>query len=107
MPDQASEYLNHQWKKARTEFKRQNVNPYGFRVVEPQHDGTPHWHMLFFIEPDKLKALQQIIRHYALEVDGELILKIKGLWFAGQTFVTRLFTWQFEKIESLTDPLSK
>ncbi|PKI01483.1 replication endonuclease [Glaciecola sp. 33A] len=71
MPDEANEYLNHQWQKARAEFKRQDITPYGFRVVEPQHDGTPHWHMLFFIEGEKLQALQDIIRHYALEVDGD------------------------------------
>ncbi|MBA6224731.1 replication endonuclease [Colwellia sp. MB02u-18] len=71
MPDEANEYLNHQWQKARAEFKRQNITPYGFRVVEPQHDGTPHWHMLFFIEGEKLQTLQAIIRHYALEIDGD------------------------------------
>jgi hypothetical protein len=71
MPDAANEYLNHQWQKARAEFKRQDITPYGFRVVEPQHDGTPHWHMLFFIEGEKLQALQAIIRHYALEIDGD------------------------------------
>jgi len=71
MPDEANEYLNHQWQKARAEFKRQDITPYGFRVVEPQHDGTPHWHMLFFIEGEKLQALQDIIRHYALEIDGD------------------------------------
>lgn len=71
MPDEANEYLNHQWQKARAEIKRQDITPYGFRVVEPQHDGTPHWHMLFFIEGEKLQALQDIIRHYALEIDGD------------------------------------
>lgn len=71
MPNEANEYLNHQWQKARAEFKRQNITPYGFRVVEPQHDGTPHWHMLFFIEGEKLQTLQAIIRHYALEIDGD------------------------------------
>ncbi|MFT4803978.1 MAG: hypothetical protein ACI9YE_001175 [Psychroserpens sp.] len=71
MPDEANEYLNRQWQKTRAEFKRQNITPYGFRVVEPQHDGTPHWHMLFFIEGEKLQTLQAIIRHYALEIDGD------------------------------------
>ncbi|GGP59549.1 hypothetical protein GCM10009347_27460 [Shewanella algicola] len=71
MPDEANTYLNHQWQKTRAEFKRKNINPYGFRVVEPQHDGTPHWHMLFFIEAEKLEIMQDIIRHYALEVDGD------------------------------------
>ncbi|WP_282166618.1 replication endonuclease [Shewanella japonica] len=71
MPDEANAYLNKQWQKTRAEFNRHNINPYGFRVVEPQHDGTPHWHMLFFIEGEKLETMQDIIRHYALEVDGE------------------------------------
>ena len=71
MPDEANQYLNHQWQKARAEFQRQGISPYGFRVVEPQHDGTPHWHMLFFIEGEKLQALQAVIRHYALEIDGD------------------------------------
>lgn len=71
MPDEANKYLNHQWQKTRAEFKRQGINPYGFRVVEPQHDGTPHWHMLFFIEAEKINTLQSIIRHYALEIDGD------------------------------------
>nr|WP_297331882.1 replication endonuclease [Pseudoalteromonas sp.] len=71
IPDQANSYLNQQWQKARSEFKRQNIAPYGFRVAEPQHDGTPHWHMLFFIESEKLDELKAIIRHYALEVDGD------------------------------------
>jgi hypothetical protein len=71
MPDEANAYLNHQWQKTRAELKRNDINPYGFRVVEPQHDGTPHWHMLFFIEAEKLQVMQDIIRHYALEVDGD------------------------------------
>ena len=71
MPDKANDYLNKQWQKARAEFQRQGITPYGFRVTEPQHDGTPHWHMLFFIEGGHLKALQDIIRHYALEIDGD------------------------------------
>jgi hypothetical protein len=71
MPDEANDYLNKQWQKARAEFQRQGITPYGFRVTEPQHDGTPHWHMLFFIEGEKLKALENILRHYALEVDGD------------------------------------
>jgi hypothetical protein len=71
MPDQANTYLNHQWQKTRAELKRHNVHPYGFRVVEPQHDLTPHWHMLFFIEGEKIQVLKNIIRHYALEIDGD------------------------------------
>jgi hypothetical protein len=71
MPDEANEYLNKNWQKSRAKFKRQGISIYGFRVVEPQHDGTPHWHMLFFVEKEKLEALKKIILHYALEEDGD------------------------------------
>ena len=71
MPDAANAYLNRQWQKTRAELQRQGISPYGFRVVEPQHDGTPHWHMLLFIDAEKLKALESVIRRYALEVDGD------------------------------------
>jgi hypothetical protein len=29
--------------------------------------------------------------------DGELILKVKGLWFLGKAIITRNFKWRIEK----------
>jgi hypothetical protein len=29
--------------------------------------------------------------------DGELILKVKGLWFAGKAIATRHYQWKIEK----------
>ena len=40
---------------------------YGFRISEPQHDGTPHWHLLIFAENKKLKIIQNTIKSYALK----------------------------------------
>jgi hypothetical protein len=40
-PREAQDYLNSQWKKIRAKLLREDLKPYGFRVVEPQHDGTP------------------------------------------------------------------
>jgi hypothetical protein len=71
MPDEAQRYLNKVWSRIRAELKRKNISIYGFRVVEPQHDGTPHWHCLFFTEPTSLKNLEQIIRFYSLQEDGD------------------------------------
>jgi len=71
MPDDAQQYLNKLWSRVRAELKRQNINPYGFRVVEPQHDGTPHWHTLLFVKPEYIMKLKQIIHHYALQEDGD------------------------------------
>jgi hypothetical protein len=70
MPNDAQHYLNKLWARIRAELKRKNINPYGFRVVEPQHDGTPHWHSLLFVKAEHVKALSDIIRYYALQEDG-------------------------------------
>lgn len=40
------------------------------RVVEPHHDGTPHWHMMLFCKPGQRKAINEIMRRYALKEDG-------------------------------------
>ena len=71
MPNDAQLYLNKLWARVRAELKRKNINPYGFRVVEPQHDGTPHWHSLLFVKAEHVKALSDIIRYYALQEDGD------------------------------------
>ncbi|OKY25237.1 hypothetical protein BI291_17165 [Thalassotalea sp. PP2-459] len=70
-PYQANQYLCKVWSRIRAELDRKGIKPYGFRVAEPQHDGTPHWHMLLFVEKNHIELLQSIIRHYALEEDGD------------------------------------
>ncbi|MDD2770350.1 MAG: replication endonuclease [Methylococcus sp.] len=63
---QAHEYLTHLWALIRAELHRQGIRPYGFRVVEPHHDGTPHWHLLLFMPPDHRAKVREILRCYAL-----------------------------------------
>jgi hypothetical protein len=71
MPDDAQLYLNKLWARIRAQLKRENISPYGFRVVEPQHDGTPHWHSLLFVKLEHVERLEKIINFYALEEDGD------------------------------------
>ncbi|MBK8162009.1 MAG: replication endonuclease [Gammaproteobacteria bacterium] len=70
-PREAQSYLNKQWAKIRAALQRRGIHPYGFRIVEPHHDATPHWHLLLFIEPGHVESLLAVIRRYALEIDGD------------------------------------
>ncbi|HEU0282772.1 MAG TPA: replication endonuclease, partial [Gallionella sp.] len=70
-PLQAQKHLNIVLARARAKLKRDNISVYGFRIAEPQHDGTPHGHLLLFMEQRHTEKVREIIRHYALEVDGD------------------------------------
>ena len=70
-PIDAQEYLKTTWSKMRASFKRQDIYPYGFRIAEPHHDGTPHWHLLLFVEPENKSALLDIMTRYSFEEDGD------------------------------------
>lgn len=69
-PKDGQRYLCRIWSLIRTAFKDNDLEVYGMRVVEPHHDGTPHWHMMLFCKPDQRKAINEIMRRYALKEDG-------------------------------------
>lgn len=69
-PKDAQRYLCRIWSLMRTAFKDNDLDVYGMRVVEPHHDGTPHWHMMLFCKPGQRKAINEIMRRYALKEDG-------------------------------------
>lgn len=66
-PVDTQEYFNKVWQRIRAKLKRSNIHPYGFRVVEPHHDGTPHWHILLFAPKEQFPQIEAITRHYSLE----------------------------------------
>ena len=69
-PKEVNEYFTNNWKLVRSALHKKNIKPYGFRVVEPHHDGTPHWHLLLFVHPSDVKTIRSVISQYALQEDG-------------------------------------
>ncbi|MEN4040370.1 replication endonuclease [Serratia marcescens] len=70
-PKDGQRYLVRIWSKMRTAFKDNGLSVYGMRVVEPHHDGTPHWHMMLFCERKQRQDVIDIMRRYALKEDGD------------------------------------
>ena len=70
-PRDTQRYLCNVWAKIRAKLNRENIKIFGFRVAEPHHDGTPHWHILVFMLPEHKERIESIMRSYALEEDGD------------------------------------
>lgn len=69
-PREAQQYLCLVWSRIRSHLARLDVGLFGTRVVEPHHDGCPHWHMLLFVESRHKYDLLEVIKGYSLEEDG-------------------------------------
>lgn len=70
-PQDTQRYLCGVWAKCRAAISRAGIKVFGFRVVEPHHDGTPHWHMLLFMHPQDVDAVRDILCYYARIADSE------------------------------------
>ncbi|MDR0217647.1 MAG: replication endonuclease [Enterobacteriaceae bacterium] len=66
-PRDTQRYLCGVWAKARAALARKGIDLFGFRVVEPHHDGTPHWHIVLFMLPEHVPQVRKILEHYACQ----------------------------------------
>ncbi|MDL4862273.1 replication endonuclease [Halomonas elongata] len=73
-PREAQQYLQALWAKARAKLAREGLGVYGIRVVEPHHDGTPHWHLLLWMQPGSEPRVTEILREYAEAESPEELL---------------------------------
>ncbi|EKK2105829.1 replication endonuclease, partial [Salmonella enterica] len=69
------------WNRATAKLKREDLRPYGFRVAEPHHDGTPHWHALLFMPQEQVKATVAILRAYFIAEDRDELGRNTGARF--------------------------
>lgn len=63
-PKETQEYLCSVWAKSRAKLKRLQIELIGFRVCEPHHDGTPHWHALLFFRPEHELLIRYVLADY-------------------------------------------
>src|SRR5690606_32112248 len=70
-PRDAQNWLNKTWQLIRAELDRQEIRCYGFRVVEPHSDGTPHWHQLLFFSAETIEQVKTIFKEYSLRTDAD------------------------------------
>jgi hypothetical protein len=66
-PKAAHAFIKRIMNRSIAQFKREKLDYLGYKVVEPHHDGTPHWHSAIFIRPEDKGAISKILTHYALQ----------------------------------------
>ncbi|OMH28118.1 hypothetical protein BGP75_22405 [Motiliproteus sp. MSK22-1] len=70
-PLEAHKHLNQLFQCIRSKLHRDDIYVYGLRVVEPNHDGTPHWHLMLFMPEASREKVREVFNSYALKSDGD------------------------------------
>jgi hypothetical protein len=66
----AQMHLQQRWSRTRAKLDRDKLSIHGIRVVEPHHDGCPHWHLLVYCPREQANQVEAAIKHYALQDCG-------------------------------------
>lgn len=66
-PKTGQQHLARIWSHMRAELTRKGISPYGVRIAEPQHDGTPHWHLLLFCKSEDQDTVYRVLSKHALK----------------------------------------
>ncbi len=70
-PKNAQDYLLRTFSQIRADLHKKEISMAGFRICEPHHDGTPHFHLLLYVFPEHAQAVSQIFTKHCLKEDGD------------------------------------
>ncbi|MEI7369117.1 replication endonuclease [Pectobacterium sp. 1950-15] len=59
-PRVGQEELSRIWRNIHRKFSRDGIFSAGFRMVEPNHDSTPHWHIVIWFRPEQAQDALKI-----------------------------------------------
>lgn len=68
---EGQKWLSTMWARARARLAKLGITIYGFRVAEPHHDGTPHWHLVLFCAPHHRGIVWAVLRSRWLSEYGD------------------------------------
>ncbi|MDE8755937.1 replication endonuclease [Pectobacterium polaris] len=72
-PRAGQEELSRIWRNIHRKFARDGIFSAGFRMVEPNHDSTPHWHIVVWFRPEQAEVALKIFRDRYCARDWETI----------------------------------
>ncbi|WP_406643487.1 replication endonuclease [Pectobacterium brasiliense] len=72
-PCAGQEKLSQIWRNVHRKFARENIFSAGFRMVEPNHDSTPHWHVLIWFRPEQAQSGLKILSDRYCAEDYQMI----------------------------------
>ncbi len=93
-PRECQAYLNKIWAQFRSKAQRETKDkPYrweyfGFRVTEPHHDGTPHWHLLLFINPHHVREVTEELKILSEREDRQELVGLNEVRFKAEEIKT-------------------
>lgn len=73
-PRNAQKYMAEVWSRTRAALAYAKVAIHGLRVIEPHHDGCPHWHMIVFMRKGDAPKFRKIFADYFRAEDAHELI---------------------------------
>jgi len=78
-PGEAREHLQGVWEKVRSHINKLGVDWFFVRVAEAHKDGTPHWHLMVWVQPGRAQMLvDNAFKVYVMEDDNRELVNKDG-----------------------------